>query len=63
MAASARSEMGEATRPDRRAKGGEGLLSESVCVELNRLRNENAEFGRDVLIRAAALWVKEAIGS
>jgi hypothetical protein len=57
--------MSEATRPDRRAKGGEGLLSESVCVELNRLRNENAElaFGRDVLIRAAALWVKEAMGS
>jgi transposase len=57
--------MSEATSPDQRAQGGEGLLSESVCVELNRLRNENAELAmeRDVLIRAAALWVKEAMGS
>jgi len=48
---------------DRRARGGEGPLSESERDELNRLRKENAELAmeRDVLKRSAALWVKEAM--
>ena len=48
---------------DRRARDGEGPLSESERDELNRLRNENAELAmeRDVLERSAALWVKEAM--
>jgi transposase len=54
---------GQATKPDQRAQGGEGLLSESVRDELNRLRNENAElaFERELLMRAAAVWAKEAM--
>jgi transposase len=44
---------------DRRARDGEGPLSESERDELNRLRKENAELAmeRDVLKRSAALWV------
>src|SRR6478672_5978972 len=44
---------------DRRAREGEGPLSESERDELNRLRKENAELAmeRDVLKRSAALWV------
>jgi PPE-repeat protein len=55
---------GQATWPDQRAQGGEGPLSESVRDEINRLRSENAELAmeRDVLMRAAAIWAKEAMG-
>ena len=44
---------------DRRARDGEGSLSENERDELNRLRKENAELAmeRDVLKRSAALWV------
>jgi len=44
---------------DRRARDGQGPLSESERDELNRLRKENAELAmeRDVLKRSAALWV------
>jgi PPE-repeat protein len=55
---------GQAVSPDQRARGGEGLLSESVRNELNDLRRQVAELAmeRDVLMRAAALWAKEAMG-
>jgi hypothetical protein len=48
---------------DRRARDGEGPLSESERDELNRLRKENAELAmeRDVLKRSAALWVLSGI--
>jgi PPE-repeat protein len=56
---------GQATWPDQRAHGGEGSLSESVRDEINDLRRQVAELAleRDVLMRAAALWAKEAMGS
>jgi PPE-repeat protein len=55
---------GQAMWPDQRARGGEGPLSESVRDELNDLRKQVAELAmeRDVLMRAAALWAKEAMG-
>jgi transposase len=44
---------------DRRAREGEGRLSENERDELIRLRRENAELAmeRDVLKRSAALWL------
>jgi hypothetical protein len=46
-------------------EGGEGSLSKSVRDEINDLRRQVAELAleRDVLMRAAALWAKEAMGS
>ena len=55
--------LGRWVNADRRAREGEGALSESERDELNRLRKENAELAmeRDVLKRSAAFWVKEAM--
>jgi transposase len=55
--------LGNWVNRDRRAREGEGALTESEREELNRLRKENAELAmeRDVLKRSAALWVKEAM--
>jgi PPE-repeat protein len=46
------------------AQGGEGLLSEDVRGQLNDLRKQIAELAmeRDVLLRSAALWAKQAMG-
>ena len=48
---------------DRRARDGEGPLSESERDELNWLRKENAELRmeRDVLKRSVVLWVLSRI--
>ena len=55
---------GRAMWSDQRAPGGEGPLIESMRDELNGLRKQVAELAmeRDVLMRAAALWAKEAMG-
>jgi transposase len=51
--------LGRWVNADRRARRGEGTLSESERDELNRLRRENAELAmeHDVLKRSAALWL------
>lgn len=50
---------------DQGARGGENPLSEGVRHELSDLRKQVAELAmeRDVLMRAAALWAKEAMGT
>jgi hypothetical protein len=54
---------GDATWPDPRAQGSEGSLSEGVCDEINALRRQVAELAmeREVLMRAAAIWAREAL--
>jgi PPE-SVP subfamily C-terminal region len=49
--------------PDRPAQGGEGPLGENVRAEINELRKQITELvmERDVLIRSAALWAREAM--
>jgi transposase len=51
-------------RERRKREAGDGALSESERVELERLRRENTELRmqRDVLKRSVALWVDEAMG-
>jgi transposase len=51
--------LGRWVNQDRRARDGEGPLSESERDELTRLGKENAELAmeRDVLKRSAALWL------
>ncbi|WP_345001743.1 transposase, partial [Agromyces bauzanensis] len=51
-------------RARRVREGGDALLTESERAELVRLRRENTELRmqRDVLKRATALWIDDAMG-
>jgi hypothetical protein len=53
----------QAMWPDQRAQGGEGPSSQNLRDEINDLRKQIAELAmeRDVLMRSAALWAKEAL--
>ncbi|WP_204803099.1 PPE family protein [Mycobacterium riyadhense] len=53
---------GHATRPDQSAQGGDAWLSENIRDEINELRKQIGELAmeRDVLMRALALFAREA---
>jgi PPE-repeat protein len=55
---------GQMVSPDQRAQGGDGPLSENVRAEINELRKQIADLAmeRDLLMRSAALWAREAMG-
>jgi len=54
---------GEAMWPDQRAAG-DGPLSEDLRDEINDLRKQIVDLAmeRDLLMRSAALWAREAMG-
>ena len=54
---------GQVMWPDQRAQGGESPSSENLRDEINDLRKQIAELAmeRDLLMRSAALWAREAL--